>query len=132
MFDDEFDLSQSIDRVVRVIPRAGVQGEPEMDYTAGAETHEHYRLTGSPNLGLTMGTWGFFVGFAAGCTLRAGRQILPGPDESRGSWIIFDTDPTRIAAMARSVSLASRTFTGVNSTPNDEAADWIAPNKPVP
>ncbi|MGD0027154.1 MAG: hypothetical protein ABSC37_21445 [Xanthobacteraceae bacterium] len=25
----------------------------------------HYRLSGSPALGLTLGTWGFFVGFAA-------------------------------------------------------------------
>src|SRR3974390_1409558 len=30
-----------------------------------ADTREHYRLSGSPALGLTMGTWGFFVGFAA-------------------------------------------------------------------
>jgi hypothetical protein len=33
---------------------------------------------------------------------------------------------------ARAQLPASRTFTGVNSTPNDEAAAWIAPNKPVP
>ena len=31
----------------------------------GPQTHERYRLGGSPALGLTMGTWGFFVGFAA-------------------------------------------------------------------
>jgi len=34
------------------------------DATA-AQTAEHYRLSGNPTLGLTMGTWGFFVGFAA-------------------------------------------------------------------
>jgi MFS transporter, NNP family, nitrate/nitrite transporter len=33
--------------------------------TAAAETRRLYRLSGSPALGLTMGTWGFFVGFAA-------------------------------------------------------------------
>jgi MFS transporter, NNP family, nitrate/nitrite transporter len=33
--------------------------------TPGADTHEHYRLSGSPTRGLAMGTWGFFVGFAA-------------------------------------------------------------------
>jgi MFS transporter, NNP family, nitrate/nitrite transporter len=33
--------------------------------TPDADTHEHYRLSGSPTLGLAMGTWGFFVGFAA-------------------------------------------------------------------
>jgi len=32
---------------------------------AGVQTAEHYRVSGSPALGLTMGTWGFFVGFAA-------------------------------------------------------------------
>jgi NNP family nitrate/nitrite transporter-like MFS transporter len=33
---------------------------------AGAAlTREHYQLSGSPTAGLTMGTWGFFVGFAA-------------------------------------------------------------------
>jgi MFS transporter, NNP family, nitrate/nitrite transporter len=32
---------------------------------AGAETHARYQLSGTPTLGLTMGTWGFFVGFAA-------------------------------------------------------------------
>ena len=30
-----------------------------------AETSGHYHLAGSPAAGLTMGTWGFFVGFAA-------------------------------------------------------------------
>jgi NNP family nitrate/nitrite transporter-like MFS transporter len=35
-----------------------------VDITA-AETRGHYRLAGSPAAGLTMGTWGFFVGFAA-------------------------------------------------------------------
>lgn len=30
-----------------------------------APAGEHYRLSGSPAAGLTMGTWGFFVGFAA-------------------------------------------------------------------
>jgi len=33
--------------------------------TIGVETSGRYRLSGSPALGLTMGTWGFFVGFAA-------------------------------------------------------------------
>jgi len=33
--------------------------------TVGVETSGRYRLSGSPALGLTMGTWGFFVGFAA-------------------------------------------------------------------
>ena len=32
---------------------------------AAAQTAEHYKLSGSPVLGLTMGTWGFFVGFAS-------------------------------------------------------------------
>jgi MFS transporter, NNP family, nitrate/nitrite transporter len=32
---------------------------------AATESREHYYLQGSPTLGLTMGTWGFFVGFAA-------------------------------------------------------------------
>ena len=36
------------------------------------------------------------------------------------------------AAMARSISPASRTLTGVTSTPSDGAAAWIAPNWPVP
>lgn len=35
-----------------------------MAHTAGA-ADAHYRLAGSPTLGLAMGTWGFFVGFAA-------------------------------------------------------------------
>src|SRR5215471_5251522 len=34
--------------------------------------------------------------------------------------------------IARSISPASRTLTGVNSTPNDGATDWMAPNCPVP
>lgn len=33
--------------------------------TAAAAAREHYQLSGSPAGGLTMGTWGFFVGFAA-------------------------------------------------------------------
>ena len=33
--------------------------------TAAATSREPYRLSGSPAAGLTMGTWGFFVGFAA-------------------------------------------------------------------
>src|SRR5208283_5473507 len=33
--------------------------------TVGVETSGRYRLYGSPAAGLTMGTWGFFVGFAA-------------------------------------------------------------------
>jgi MFS transporter, NNP family, nitrate/nitrite transporter len=32
---------------------------------AAQGSREHYQLSGSPSLGLTMGTWGFFVGFAA-------------------------------------------------------------------
>lgn len=28
-------------------------------------SHGTYQLSGSPSLGLAMGTWGFFVGFAA-------------------------------------------------------------------
>src|SRR6516165_8266411 len=36
------------------------------------------------------------------------------------------------AATARSISLASRTSTGRNSTPNDGAAVWIAPHWPIP
>ena len=35
-----------------------------IDLTA-AKTQRHYQLTGSPTAGLIMGTWGFFVGFAA-------------------------------------------------------------------
>ena len=35
-----------------------------VDATA-AESRAHYQLAGSPAAGLTMGTWGFFVGFAA-------------------------------------------------------------------
>ena len=35
-----------------------------MAHTADA-AQAHYRLAGSPTLGLAMGTWGFFVGFAA-------------------------------------------------------------------
>ena len=34
--------------------------------------------------------------------------------------------------MPRSISLASATPTGRNSTPNDGATDWIAPNCPMP
>src|SRR3954451_14401824 len=34
--------------------------------------------------------------------------------------------------MARSMSLGSRTLTALNSTPNDGATDWIAPNSPMP
>ena len=34
--------------------------------------------------------------------------------------------------MARSISLASRTSTGVNSIPNDGAAAWTAANCPIP
>jgi MFS transporter, NNP family, nitrate/nitrite transporter len=33
--------------------------------TATAEARRHYQLVGSPAAGLAMGTWGFFVGFAA-------------------------------------------------------------------
>src|SRR5262245_51787774 len=33
---------------------------------------------------------------------------------------------------ARSISAASRTLSGVNSTPNDGATDWIAANWPIP
>jgi MFS transporter, NNP family, nitrate/nitrite transporter len=33
--------------------------------TTAGEARGSYRLSGSPTLGLTMGTWGFFVGFAA-------------------------------------------------------------------
>src|SRR5262245_55103412 len=36
------------------------------------------------------------------------------------------------AEIARSMSPGSRTLTGVNSTPNDGATDWMAPNCPVP
>src|SRR5262245_46170695 len=36
------------------------------------------------------------------------------------------------AVTARSISPASRTFTGLTSTPSGGAADWIAPNWPVP
>ena len=36
------------------------------------------------------------------------------------------------AATARSISAASRTLTGLTSTPNDGATDWIAPNWPIP
>ena len=41
-------------------------------------------------------------------------------------------DPRANAATARSISGASRTLTGLNSTPNDGATDWIAPNWPLP
>ena len=34
--------------------------------------------------------------------------------------------------MARSISPASRTSTGLNSTPNDGATDWMAANCPTP
>src|SRR5262245_14108401 len=36
------------------------------------------------------------------------------------------------AVIARSISLASRKPIGRNSTPNDGATDWIAPNWPAP
>ena len=36
------------------------------------------------------------------------------------------------AVTARSISPASRTSTGRNSTPNDGATDWIAANCPIP
>src|SRR6516164_8297770 len=36
------------------------------------------------------------------------------------------------AVMPRLISPASLTPTGVNSIPNDEATDWIAPNWPIP
>ena len=36
------------------------------------------------------------------------------------------------AVTARSISPASRTSTGLNSTPNDGATAWMAPNWPVP
>src|SRR5262249_23108420 len=36
------------------------------------------------------------------------------------------------APTARSISLASRTLTGFTTTPSDGAADWIAPNIPIP
>jgi MFS transporter, NNP family, nitrate/nitrite transporter len=39
--------------------------DPEMTNVAPAQTAGQYRLSGSPTLGLIMGTWGFFVGFAA-------------------------------------------------------------------
>ena len=32
---------------------------------AAAQNTGNYRLSGSPSLGLIMGTWGFFIGFAA-------------------------------------------------------------------
>jgi hypothetical protein len=34
--------------------------------------------------------------------------------------------------MSRSISRGLRTPRGLNSTPNEDAADWIAPNWPVP
>ena len=34
--------------------------------------------------------------------------------------------------MARSISPASRTLTGLTSTPSDGATAWIAPNWPIP
>src|SRR5262245_58912863 len=36
------------------------------------------------------------------------------------------------AAIARSISLASRGLIAINSNPSDDAAPWIAPNWPVP
>src|SRR5262245_66346769 len=36
------------------------------------------------------------------------------------------------AEIARSISLGSRKLTGVNSTPNVGATDWIAPNCTIP
>src|SRR5262249_60429752 len=36
------------------------------------------------------------------------------------------------AVIARSISPASRTLTGLTSTPKDGATDWITPNWPVP
>src|SRR6185436_11863160 len=36
------------------------------------------------------------------------------------------------AATARSISGASRTSTGLNSTPSDGATAWMAPNCPIP
>ena len=36
------------------------------------------------------------------------------------------------AAMARSISAASRTPIGTASTPSDGATDWMAPNRPIP
>src|SRR5262249_49893790 len=41
-------------------------------------------------------------------------------------------DPRAKSVMPRSISPAARTPTGRNSTPNCEAADWIAPNCPLP
>ena len=36
------------------------------------------------------------------------------------------------AVIPRSISLGSRTLTGLTSTPSDGAADWMAPNMPIP
>src|SRR6266511_1176784 len=41
-------------------------------------------------------------------------------------------DPCAKAVTARSSSATLRTSTGLNSTPNEGAADWIAPSWPVP
>src|SRR5262249_18817805 len=41
-------------------------------------------------------------------------------------------EPRAKAAIARSISPASRTLTGFSSTPNDGATDCIAPNWPAP
>ena len=40
--------------------------------------------------------------------------------------------PRANAATARSISPASRTSIGLNSTPSEGAADWMAPNWPIP
>ena len=41
-------------------------------------------------------------------------------------------DPRANAVTSRSISLASRMSTGLNSTPNDGATDWIEANWPIP
>src|SRR5205814_3069366 len=41
-------------------------------------------------------------------------------------------DPRANAVTSRSISLASRRSSGLNSTPNEGATDWIEANWPIP
>src|SRR6516165_6686039 len=53
-------------------------------------------------------------------------------DDGGPTMIRPSADPRANPAMPRSISAASRTPIGVNSTPNDGATVWIAANPPDP
>ena len=52
----------------------------EKESTTFQQEQPAYRLSGSPTTGLVMGTWGFFVGFAAVALYGPAAKYFPGAD----------------------------------------------------